>query len=124
MLGKLFSSGEKESLPWTNINEMSQLDEIDRLSKDKPVLLFKHSTRCSISAMALGRFERSYSQESSFNPYFLDLIAHRDISNEIASRYGVRHESPQAILIRDGKAVFDTSHMGISYDELNSEAKK
>lgn len=124
MLGKLFSSGEKESLPWTNINEISQLEEIDRLSKDKPVLLFKHSTRCSISAMALGRFERSFSEEASFNPYFLDLIAHRDISNEIAARYGVRHESPQAILIRDGKAVFDTSHMGISYDELNSEAKK
>ena len=124
MLNKLFSSKEKESLTWKDLTEVSQLDEIDNLSKQKPVMIFKHSTRCSVSAMALGRFERSYKEESSFEPFYLDLIANRDVSNEIASRYNVRHESPQAILIRNGKAIFDTSHMGISYDELEIEAKK
>ncbi len=124
MLGKLFSSKDKVSLPWKNLEDLSQLEEVDNSSKERPVLLFKHSTRCSISAMALGRFERSYDENASFEPYYLDLISHRDISNEVASRYGVRHESPQAILIRNGKAVFDTSHMGICYDELNTESKK
>ncbi|WP_462253929.1 bacillithiol system redox-active protein YtxJ [Ekhidna sp.] len=124
MLGKLFSAKEKESLPWKELNNVSQLEEIDNLSQEKPVLLFKHSTRCSISAMSLGRFERSFSDDYSFEPYFLDLIAHRDVSNMIAERYGIRHESPQAILIANGKAVFNSSHMGINYEELNSIAKK
>ena len=124
MLGNLFTSKEKVSLPWKQLNELSQLEEIDQQSKERTVLLFKHSTRCSISSMALGRFERSYSEEASFDPYFLDLIAYREISHEIAQRYGVRHESPQAILIRNGKAIFNSSHMGISYDELNNESKK
>ena len=124
MLGKLFSAKENESLPWKELNNVSQLEEIDNLSQEKPVLLFKHSTRCSISAMSLGRFERSFGDDYSFEPYFLDLIAHRDVSNMIAERYGVRHESPQAILIANGKAVFNSSHMGINYEELNSIAKK
>lgn len=124
MLGNLFSSKDRKTLPWKQLNDISQLEEVDNASKEKPVLLFKHSTRCSISAMALGRFERSFDESASFDPYFLDLIAHRDVSNEVAERYGIRHESPQAILIRDGKAVYDTSHMGIDYSELNIEAQK
>lgn len=124
MLNKLFSSKEKASLPWTQLVNASQLEEIEKKSIDRPILLFKHSTRCSVSSMALGRFERSFDDDATFEPYYLDLIAYRDISNEVASRYGVRHESPQAILIKNGKAVFDTSHMGISYTELNTIAKK
>ncbi len=124
MLGKLFATQEKNPLPWNTLIDSSQLEEIDTISKEQPVLLFKHSTRCSISAMALGRFERSFDENASFKPYFLDLIAYREVSNAIAERYGIRHESPQAILIRDGKAVFDSSHMGISYDELNARAQK
>ncbi len=124
MLGKLFSSKEPMALPWKELNNLTQLEEVDLLSKNQTILLFKHSTRCSISGMALGRFERSYDDEASFEPYFLDLIAYREVSNAIATRYGIRHESPQAILIRNGKAVFNASHMGISYEELNAEAKK
>ena len=74
--------------------------------------------------MTLSRFERSYDESASFEPHFLDLIAHRDISDEIARKYAVKHESPQAILIKNGKAVFNASHMGISFDELNSESAK
>ena len=119
MFSKIFSKEEKVEVSWTNLTSVDQLEEVDKKSREKPVLLFKHSTRCSISAMSLARFERSYEEEASFKPYFLDLISHRDVSNAIAERYGVRHESPQAILIKDGKAVFHSSHMGISYSELN-----
>lgn len=122
MFSKIFTKGEKVEVPWTSLTSVDQLEEVDKKSKEKPVLLFKHSTRCSISAMSLARFERSYEVESTFEPYFLDLIAHRDVSDAIAERYGVRHESPQAILVKDGKAVFNSSHMGISYSELNDFA--
>ncbi|WP_425389706.1 bacillithiol system redox-active protein YtxJ [Ekhidna sp.] len=124
MLSGLFSKSEKVDIPWKQLKDVSDLNEVDEVSKNKPVLLFKHSTRCSISAMSLSRFERGYQGESPFELYFLDLIAHRDVSNQVAEKYAVRHESPQAILIKNGKAVFDSSHMGINYSELSDEAKK
>ncbi|MEQ9466915.1 MAG: bacillithiol system redox-active protein YtxJ [Ekhidna sp.] len=124
MLSNLFSKKDAISFPWKELISAEQLNELDSASKEKPVVIFKHSTRCSISAMTLNRFERSDIGDLAFEPYFLDLIAHRDVSNLVAERYGVKHESPQAILIRGGKAKYDASHMGISYDELNSEAEK
>ncbi|WP_436514417.1 bacillithiol system redox-active protein YtxJ [Ekhidna sp. To15] len=124
MLGNLFTSKERITLPWNHLISASQLDEIDKVSEEKTILLFKHSTRCSISSMVLNRFERSYDDNASFEPFFLDLITYRDLSNEVATRYGIRHESPQAILIKNGKAIFDASHMGVSYDQLNTESKK
>ena len=63
--------------------------------------------------MALKQFEREFDLNETVDAYFLDLIAHRDISNEIASRFGVYHESPQLILIKNGKAVYDVSHSDI-----------
>lgn len=124
MFSSLFSKSEKVDIPWNQLVDINELNQIDEISKEKPVLIFKHSTRCSISAMSLSRFERSYQSETAFMPYFVDLIAFREVSNRIAEKYGVRHESPQTILIKDGKAVFHSSHMGISYDELNNEAKE
>ena len=124
MLSSLFSKKEKVELPWTHLSRVDQLKEVDEISIKKPVLLFKHSTRCSISAMTLSRFERSFQEDAAFDSYFLDLIDHRDISNEIASKYGVKHESPQAILVKDGKAIFHASHTAIDFDELNSIAQK
>lgn len=121
MLSSLFSKTAK--MEWNHLSSIDQLSEIEQLSKQKPVAIFKHSTRCSISAMVLSRFERSYESESAFEPYFLDLIAFRDVSNEIASRYQVDHQSPQVILIQDGKAIFDASHNGISYEELKNLTK-
>jgi bacillithiol system protein YtxJ len=83
-------------------------------------MLFKHSTRCSISDAALGRFERKWKDENStlIKPFYLDLIAHRDISNAIAARYDVMHESPQALVILNGKCIFSQTHMSISLDEI------
>lgn len=106
---------------WTELKTIETLDEIkNSVSHQKQVLIFKHSTRCSISSMALGRLERSWNEEemTSVEPYFLDLIQHRDISNKIAEVFEVPHQSPQVILIKDGKAVYDDSHMGISYHAI------
>lgn len=87
-----------------------------------PVVIFKHSTRCSISSMAKNRMERDNEPEGiAF--YYLDLIRYRGLSNKIAEVFGVYHESPQVLVIRDGKCVYDESHGSISMDEIAAQAK-
>ena len=111
----------KMKINWVPLNDELQLSAIIKISSDKPVLIFKHSTRCSISRMALKQFEREYDLEGVVDAYFLDLITYRDISNEIASRFGVHHESPQLILIKNGKAVYNVSHSDIDAEALKSK---
>lgn len=110
---------------WNQLIENSTLVKIKEESADKPVLIFKHSTRCSISSMALNRLERSWQDADMENitPYYLDLISYRDISNQIAAEFDVPHQSPQVIVIKDGKAIYDNSHMGINYEDLKEIAK-
>lgn len=118
-------SGNQNSLEgkinWIPLTFMGQLDEIVAFSNEKPVVIFKHSTRCSISRMALKRFEAEFDLEDSVDVYFLDLLEHRDISNEIASRFGVYHQSPQLLLIKEGKSVYDVSHSDIDAEELKNK---
>jgi len=117
-LNSIFGSSEntdspKSNVNWTELTDIAQLLEVTAISSEKPVVIFKHSTRCSISRMALKQFEREYDLNETVDAYFLDLIAHRDISNEIASRFNVYHESPQLILIKNGQAVYYVSHSDI-----------
>ena len=102
---------------WIELNQTDQLAAIKELSKTKPQIIFKHSTRCSISSMALSRLERS-EQPQTADFYFLDLIKHRAISNQIAEDFSVNHESPQLLLIKNASCVYDESHSGISMDEI------
>lgn len=95
---------------WITINSEQQL--IDLLSSQKPFAVFKHSTRCSISSMVKNRLERDWTSDEAV--YYLDLIAHRNISNLIAQKSGVEHESPQLIVFKEGKAIYDASHTSIS----------
>lgn len=109
----------KETAKFYTLDKMEQFDEIDEISQTKPVVLFKHSTRCSISRMALKQFDAEFNYpEEKIDWYLLDLLNHRDLSNEIASRYNVMHQSPQIIVIRNGKAVFNASHDSISAEDL------
>ena len=127
MFGKLFGdSNSKDSsssnIEWNELTDLKQLDAIAEESSETPVIIFKHSTRCSISRMALKNFEREYSiEEDSAKPYFLDLLEHRDISNAIASRFGVTHQSPQLILIKQGAAVYNTSHSDIDAEAVKGK---
>jgi bacillithiol system protein YtxJ len=101
---------------WTALDSANQLDEI----KQQPgySIIFKHSTRCSISMMAKRRFELDWEQLPESLPlYFLDLIKHRDISNKVAEDFQVHHESPQLLLIKNGECILDQSHGGISVEE-------
>jgi bacillithiol system protein YtxJ len=108
-----------ETAKFFTLGKMEQFDEIDEISQTKPVVLFKHSTRCSISRMALKQFDAEFNYpEEKIDWYLLDLLNHRDLSNEIASRYIVVHQSPQIVVIRNGKAVFNESHDSISAEDL------
>ena len=105
---------------WNKLTTAAQIDEIKALSTQKPVFIFKHSTRCSISSMSLDRLQRNWKTEDAdkIAPYYLDLIAYRAISDQIASDFGVAHESPQVLVIREGKVVYHESHYAISYATL------
>lgn len=107
---------------WTPLTSLAQLEEIASTSFQQPVLIFKHSTRCSISSSALNRLERQAASSLPFIPYFLDLIAHREVSNAIAEKFSVTHQSPQVLLIKSGQCAYHESHMGIGYRELEKQA--
>ena len=122
----MFNSSEENDsnenkINWNELTDLGQLNEIIAGSNEKPVAIFKHSTRCSVSRMALKQFENEFNSSDKVTPYFLDLIAHRDISNEIATRFGVTHQSPQLILIKEGKAVYNVSHSDIDAEELGTK---
>ncbi|MCY1494536.1 hypothetical protein D3C87_68960 [compost metagenome] len=111
----------QNSLNWNALTELKQLDSIVEESEEKPIVIFKHSTRCSISRMALKNFEREYSDENVASLYFLDLLSHRDVSNEIAQRFHVIHQSPQLLLIKNGQSVYDVSHSEIDAEALKTK---
>src|SRR5690349_3744349 len=106
---------------WIHLTDEEQLKQIVSKSQLRPQVIFKHSTRCSISAVALQRLQR-VSQPSDIDFYFLDLLAYRGLSNKVAEVFKVPHESPQVLLIRDGECVFEESHMGISMNDIVDQA--
>jgi bacillithiol system protein YtxJ len=118
----IFTSSENVNktsrMDWKPLTNLDQLNDIIDLSKEKLVLIFKHSTRCSVSRMVLKQFENEFNLQDKITPYFLDLLEHRDISNEIASRFNVEHQSPQIIVIKNGISVYSTSHESIDAEKL------
>lgn len=107
---------------WIALQTEAQLEDIKERSTLRPQLIFKHSTRCSTSALVKGRLEREERPEA-IDFYYLDLLNHRPISNKIADTFNVYHESPQVLLIRDRNCVYDESHLGITIDEILSAAR-
>ncbi len=108
---------------WIELTDIGQLDKIKEESMSEAVVVFKHSIRCSISAMAKNRLERSYDVTNTLKFYYLDLIRHRDISNKIAEVFHVAHESPQVLLIKNGECVYEESHNGIDMFEIVEQSK-
>ncbi len=126
LFNSIFGSSENQDfssnkINWIPLQDLGQLNEIMNFSNEKPVVIFKHSTRCSVSRFALKQFENEFDLGDKIDAYFLDLLEHRAISNEIASRFGVYHQSPQLLLIKDGKSVYDVSHSDIDAEELKEK---
>ncbi|MFD2891415.1 bacillithiol system redox-active protein YtxJ [Flavobacterium chuncheonense] len=118
LLGSNSEEGNTSNIEWKFLEEVNELDTVIADSFTKPVIIFKHSTRCSISRFALKQFEREFSFEGKLIPYFLDLLNYRQISNQIAELFQVEHQSPQLIVIKDGVVVFHESHGGIQASDL------
>jgi len=112
-------------MKWTELRTESQLEQIQEESRTKSILIFKHSSRCSISKMALDRLERKWNAEETMHikPYFVDLLSFREISASIASQFDVEHESPQVLIIENGQSIYDQSHFDIDYHKILVAAK-
>ncbi len=114
------SSDKQLNEIWTEIKSSEDLQTILQQSKHQVVGIFKHSTRCSISRMVLSEFERQISSKD-IKLYYLDLLNYREISNKIAEDFGVIHQSPQLILLKDGKVISQVSHnaiLNVNLDEF------
>jgi bacillithiol system protein YtxJ len=111
---------------WIPLTSENQLQEIITESNETPVMIFKHSTRCSISSTSLNRLERNWNDTEMGNikAYYLDLIANRSISAKVESLFQVEHQSPQAIIIDKGKSTWNASHYDIQYDAIKKAVGK
>jgi bacillithiol system protein YtxJ len=112
-------------MKWNKLSDLQQLNELLQASENTPIMIFKHSTRCSISRTALDRLERNWkeSEVGHIKPYFLDLISYRDVSNAVQDTLAVEHESPQLIVIAKGKVIYLKSHFDIDYNHLFASIK-
>lgn len=114
-INRLFTSSpdSENQLDWIPLTNLAQLDEAIELSAHKKVMIFKHSTRCGISSMVLKQFEKKFQPDENSALYFLDLLRHRDISNAVADRFQVVHQSPQLLVIENGVCTAHASHYGV-----------
>src|SRR5438874_1081482 len=107
-------------LNWITLTDIEQLTAIIEKSYKKPQVIFKHSTRCTVSGVALKRMEKAgIIPDADF--YFIDLLGFRKISDTISEYFNVYHESPQILLIKNGECIYDESHLGITMQELTDQ---
>ncbi|MFK7782748.1 bacillithiol system redox-active protein YtxJ [Psychroserpens sp.] len=120
-LKSIFGSSEPKDekvLPWQALNSISQLEDISERSKTKTQVVFKHSTRCGISSMVMNQFVSMYDLDANIDLYYLDLLSHRDVSNEVGYKFQVMHQSPQLLIIKNGVTVAYASHGAINEVDL------
>lgn len=114
-------------MDWLTIESLTDIEkavEDSYMESKKAVILFKHSTRCSISSTAKFRLENSLKSNSDFIVYYLDLLNNRTLSNYLAERFAVRHESPQAIVLKNGKCIYHASHLSISINDIEESLQQ
>jgi len=123
LFNKIFGSSteqkEEKVLSWIFLTSESQLEEITRKSFEKTQVIFKHSTRCSISSISMNKFVRNYSiPVEDADLYYLDLLNYRSVSDEVGYKFQVMHQSPQVLVIKNGEAVYSASHYAIQTDKI------
>lgn len=100
-------------MDWNYLESEEGLAALNKKSADKPQVIFKHSTRCITSSMAKNRMDNSKQLLDKADVYLLNVIEHRPVSNLVAEQFGITHESPQVLVIKNGRAVYNESHIGI-----------
>ncbi|WP_299456176.1 bacillithiol system redox-active protein YtxJ [uncultured Microscilla sp.] len=126
----LFKKDKKKSskatgVNWSVLTDEATIGKIKEASRQGKVLIFKHSTRCGISANVLYDLESAWitDEMEGLTPYYLDLIRYREVSNQVAQTFGVMHQSPQVLVIENGKCIYHTSHRAINYGGLKQLAQ-
>ena len=124
-MDKLFKSQrdiakeEMNGIQWDTLESIDQLDNIIKNSSIKPKVIFKHSTRCGISRMVFNQFQKGYeSNDDNVTYYLLDLLSYRDVSNAVAQKLNVVHQSPQVIILFDKEVIHTESHHGIDIKKV------
>ena len=113
------TTNDQKQIPWIRLTHKEQLEEIEAISKTIPVAIFKHSTSCGISRMVLRNFENDFDIDAAqLKLYYLDLLAFRDVSNEVGYKFQVIHQSPQLLVIKNGITVYHASHHNIHAGDL------
>lgn len=107
-------------MDWLPLKTKQEVQDIsENISQQTACIIFKHSTTCSISAIAKHRVkDYTDSKSNGFKLYYLDLLAFRNVSNFISEFFEIRHESPQVLIIKDGKCIYNESHLSISAEDL------
>lgn len=128
LFNNLFKSVIKEEnnlkINWVALSDKAQLSAIIKISLDKPVLIFKHSTRCIISKSVLKSFEKEFDMaETEIDMYFLDLLNYRALSQDVSTTFKVVHQSPQVLVIKNEKVIYNESHSYISFDKIKEILK-
>ena len=103
---------------WNLLTSFEELNEAIEDSNNQPIILFKHSTRCSISDMAKARLEDKWQDHFNIKAYYLDLIAYRNVSNEIAKIFNITHESPQVIVVNKQEVIINLTHNQITVQAI------
>lgn len=103
---------------WKTLDSTGELEQLIQGSNNSPQLIFKHSTRCSLSSLVLNKVK---SRTLSIDSYILNVIENRDLSNLVAQQFNIAHQSPQVLIIHQEKCVFNTSHFDISYSRVEKE---
>ena len=124
LINKLFGGSsepkEEKLLPWIGLSDLKQLEIINKKSSTKTQVIFKHSTRCGISRMVMNQFVDAYElTENDLDLYYLDLLNHRDVSNEVGYKFQTIHQSPQILVIKNGIVVAHASHGAINQVDLS-----
>ena len=119
-LNNMFGSAETSMQEgWKVLNDAAQLKEIKKRSFERPVVIFKHSVTCGISAHAKHKLESAWDfADEDLEFYYLDLLSYRPVSNLVADTFNVIHQSPQLLVIKNGEAIYDTSHQMVSVDAI------
>jgi bacillithiol system protein YtxJ len=112
------------ALEWIPLEREEQLEEIRLKSHEFPCVIFKHSTRCSISTVVLQRLNNTPAPSTKASYFYLDLLKFRPISNKIAELFQIHHESPQVLVIDKGECRYEETHLGIEADELQEQLNK
>ena len=109
---------------WVSLTSHEQLSKILEKSQEKPVALFKHSTQCGISVSSQSELFSNWDLTANdVDFYHLDILNYHSISNAIADRVGVIHQSPQLIVLKNGNVISVTTHHTIKFDKFKKELK-